>query len=286
MAAIPNAGGARYAPRGVMRALVRLLVLGGLVAAGWLLGSGISYADEDLGQPSTGLIHLLSSSIDGSSGDQFGVSPSVGPIVKKVLSRTSVPRLSVRPPAKAGILQSAVNAVNAVSGSKPLTKVLTPVVRPLYGPTPYRAAVQPPVHADSASSVLPSPPAVRAPAAAPAAPTPAVVGSTPKRTATPVVALCSHAEDSPAEVPTGPALVPISTGDGPVAPPPASPPGGTPSSCTIGGSGGGTSTKNTTDVAVRDGWTMADLVQQPDLHSRDTSDLPRSLSAQPSTSPD
>lgn len=281
MAAIPNAGGAKYAPHGVLRALMRLVVLGALVAAGWLLSAGTGHADEDLGLPGAGLTHLVNpGSADDSSGDQFGVPSSVGPVVKQVLSRPSVPQPSVQPPVKVGILQP---ALNAVSGSKPLTKVLIPVLRPVSGPTPHRAAGQPAVPVDRPAAILPSSPSATAPAVT-AAPTPAVPALAPVRTATPLVAQLSHAENSPAKVAPAPVLT--SSSESPVAPLPASPLGNTPSSCMTGGSGGGTGTKNTTDVAVRDGWTMEDLVPQRDLHSCDTRDVPRSLSAQPSTSPD
>ena len=288
MAAIPNAGGARYAPRGVMRALVRLMVLGGLVTAGWLLGSGISHADEDSGQPGAGLIHIANAaSTIGGSGDQFGV-PSVEPtvkrarVVKKILSGASAPRLSVQPPVKLNILHPVLHpVVDAVGVPKPLVKALVPVAQPLSGPAPHRIAVQSPAQPDRPTATPSKASAVAVPIAAAATRIPAVPVLFPVRHAAPTVALCSPAQHAVDPVPVQPAL-----SDGPVTPIPASPPGSTTSPCMIGGSGGGPTTKNISDVAVREGWTTGNLAQPDGLLSRDTSDLPRSLSVQPSTSPD
>lgn len=274
MAAIPDTGGAGYAPRGVMcarvtRALVRLAVLGALVTVGWLLGSGTSHADEDLGQPGTGLIHVLNTtaSSDEGSGDQLGIPHSLRPTVKNVLSSASAARLSAQPPVKVRILRPIVNAVDV---TKPLTQALTPVSQPLAGTAPQPTAAQSPVPADQL-----------APALAIAAPIPAAPVHTAVRDAAPAVAL-----SAPAHPAADPMTVPVAIGDGPVAPMPASPPGSTTSPCVIGGTGGGTSAKGASDVAVRDGWAMGSLVQPHGLRAGDTSDLPGSLSAQPSTSPD
>lgn len=292
MAAIPDTGGARYAPRGVMRALLRLLVLGGLLAAGWLLGSATSYADDDLWQPGTRPFHLVNvTEADDSAddqfraGDQFGVSPPVGSAVKRVLSTTSTPGLTAQPPVQVGILRP---VVKAVSVAKPLTKVLTPVVRPRSGPAPYRAATPPPAQPDRVASVLPT---------APAVPAQSQVHQSPAHQASSLIALCSRAEgahaaatspaeDLAAEAAADPGSLQTVSGGSPVTPIPAGLPGSTMSPCTIGGSGGGTSGKNPVDVAVRDGWTMGNLSRPHDRRPLDTSDLPRSLSEQPSTSPD
>jgi hypothetical protein len=289
VAAIPNSGGARYAPGGMVRALMRLVVFGSLVAAGWLLGSGISHADEDPGQPGTGLIHVLNmASVNGGSGDQFGGLPSVEPVVKRmpvvkrVLPSAPVPRPSVQPPVKVSLLRP---VVDAVSTPNPLAKGLIPVARPLSELAPHHAAAPSPAHADQPATLRPTAPAVAAPTVvapgvAAEARTPVVPVLTPLRHTLPAV-LCSP-DQHPAD--SAPALLTIK--DSPGAPIPASPPGSTTSPCTIGGTGSGASTKNAPDATVRDGWMTENLTQPRGLLSRDTNDLPRSLSPQPSTSPD
>ena len=88
MAAIPNAGGARCVPRGMLRALpwaalLRVAVLGGLVVAGWLLGSGIGQAQEeltsqDLGQQNN-TVELVGFSLpDDDSEGPLGAAPASG----------------------------------------------------------------------------------------------------------------------------------------------------------------------------------------------------------------
>ncbi|MGH3618520.1 MAG: hypothetical protein ACRDQV_10935, partial [Pseudonocardiaceae bacterium] len=148
MATIPDAGGARYAPRGVVRALLRFVVLAGLVIAGWLLGSGVGHANEDLGQPGVGLGQLASdpvdiaASSDGGSGTQAGLPPMVASAMHSVLSHASVPRLSVQPVA---VLKP---VMRAVAVPRPLTQVLTTVSRPMSAPTQHSAGIrsQQPAH--------------------------------------------------------------------------------------------------------------------------------------------
>ncbi|MGH3695029.1 MAG: hypothetical protein ACRDRX_13760 [Pseudonocardiaceae bacterium] len=274
MTAIPDTGGAESAPRGVMRALLRLVVLGTLVTVGWLLGSGTSHADDDLGQPDTGLIHIINtaSASDDRSGDLLGGPSPVRPAVKNVLSGASVPRLPVQPPAQVRFLRP---VVNSVSVAKPLAQVLTPASRPLSGTAQqHPVAPQRPV----AQSLVPADQPAAERSVTPAAPTPVTSVRTAVR---PAVAL-----GAPAEPAAHPMAVPVAIGDGPVAPMPASPPGGTTSPSMIGGSGGSSGAKGASDVAVRDGWEMESLLPPHGLSARDTSDLPGSLAAQPSTSPD
>ncbi len=284
MAAIPDTGGAGYAPRGVTRALVRLVVLGGLVTAGWLLGSGISHADEDPGLPGTGLTHIISlaTSSDDRSGDRLGVPTPARPTIKKVLPSAQVPRLPVQSPIQAGLLRPLVNTVDATKpATKPLAQTLTSVSRPLSGTAPQRAAAQSPVPADPPAAVPATAPAAAAAVPTAAVPTAAPPVDTAVRDAAPAVAL--HAPAAPA---ADPMTVLVANGDAPVAPMPGSPPGSTTSPCVIGGTGGSTSTKCASDVAVRESWAAGSLVQSCGLSARDTSDLPGSLAAQPSTSPD
>jgi hypothetical protein len=278
VAAIPNAGGARYASRVVVRVLLRAVLLGGLVALGWLLGSGISYADEDPGQPGPGLVHVANAvPFDHETDDGFSTPVAVEPIVEKVLSTAAVPRLPVQPPVQVGILRPIVKAVGI---AKPLGQVL-PVARPLSGPAQrpaparYMAAIPLAAQSDKPATVSPAATVVEQ-VAAPAS--------------APVSAPAVHAKPTMVSSPTLAAVEPMSLrptlGDGPVSPMPANPLGSTASLCTIGGAGGGASSKNGPDVAIHDGWLTDGLPQLYGSPDRDTSSLPRSLSVQPSSSPD
>lgn len=274
MAANPDAGGARYALRGVTRALLRAAVLSGLVVVGWLLGSGLSHADEDPGLPGSGLIHVINA---GSSDADPSASYVVHSTVARVLPAASAPRLAVQPAEKVGILRPIMHAVGS---AKPLTDALGPVPRPLAGPAPHKALPHkvPMRSAAPAQKVAPVSPAAPTIAPAAAAPTPVV---TPVRHATPTVVPCSPAVTATQAVPAQPLLR-----NGPVNPAPASPPGGTSSPCVIGSTSGGASTKNAPDFTVHDSWATGSLAQPDGSLQLSGSDLPRSLSAKPSTSPD
>ena len=266
MAASPDAGGARYALRGVLRALLRVVVLSALVAVGWLLGSGLSHADEDPGLPGAGLISAVNAQpTDGAAGS----------IVEKALSTTSAPRLAVQPAKKIGILRPIVHAVGS---AKPLTNVLTPLPRPLSSPAPRHTAMPPAAPIDKVAPVPPTAPAI-APLAGPA-PVPDAA-PTPVRHVAPAVVLCAPA--APAAQP-GPAQPPLR--NGPVSPVPASPPGSTPPTCAVGSTSSGASTKNAPDFAVHNGGAASNLALPDGPLQIGGSDLPRSLAVQPSTSPD
>ncbi|MDQ3760753.1 MAG: hypothetical protein M3460_03385 [Actinomycetota bacterium] len=272
MAAIPDTGGARRAHCGVSRALLRVVVLGGLVVAGWLLGSGIGQADEDLEQPGTDLIRLVEAApSDGASVSRLGVPPAMGSTVKKVLSAAPIQRLPVPPSAKAGVL-------------KPLAPVLAPVTRPLSGLSPPAPAIQLGAPVDQPAAVPPAAPVVRvAVATAPVpAPGPTAV-PTMVGTAPPAVGACAAAHPAADPLAELPAL-----GNEPAdpVPVPMSPPGTATAACLLGSSGGGISTKSTPDVAVTDSWAMAGLASMHRLLSLGADDFPRSPAGQPSTSPD
>lgn len=273
MAANPDAGGARYALRGVMRALLRAVVLSGLVAVGWLLGSGLSHADEDPGLPGTGLIHVINT---GSSDADPSAGSVVHSTVARVLPAASAPRLAVQPAETVGILRPILHAVGS---AKPLTEALGPVPRPLSGPAPHKAAVR---SAAPAQKVVPVPPAAPtiAPAAvaADAAPTPVV---TLVRHTIPTVVTCSPAVTAAQAVPTQSLLR-----NGPVDPAPASPPGSTSSPCVIGSTSSGASTKNAPDFTVHDSGATGSPTQPGGPLQLSGSDSPWSLSVKPSTSPD
>lgn len=296
MAAIPDAGGARCAPRGVMRALSRVVVLGGLVVAGWLLGSGVGLANEDLGQPGTGLVQVLSdpgasdpgarsAQSDGGSGGPLGVPLTVGSAVTRVRSAIWVPQRSVQPPGKLGVLEPVVNAVGV---PKPLVQVLGPhvlapqVLASPSRPAKYGTGIRSQTPAGELATVLPAEPAVRAATATAPAPTPerATVLTTVGHAlpAAPTRAVAVPAADPFAGQPA--------PGDDPTAPVPASPPGSTTSPCMTGSTGSGAGTKSAPDVAVNDSWASTGLAPIHRLRYLIASDLARSPAAQPSTSPD
>lgn len=244
MAASPDADGARYAPCGVTRALVRVAVLGGLVVAAWLLvGSGIGHADEDLGPSGTGLLRLV--------------------------------QLPVQPSGKLGDLRPVVNAVDV---PKFLVPVLSPVSRPLSGPTQHRATIR---QAPVGKSVT-VPPTVRAAPVPPVGLTPAVLSAAVLTAGghapTPILA---HAVNHPVADPvTGRSVLDS-------APVPVSPPASTTALCLIAGTGGGASTKSGPDLAVLNRGAATGIAPMPHrLWCLGASDLPRSPAEQPSTSPD
>jgi hypothetical protein len=296
VAAIPDAGGARRASRGVMRALSRVVVLGGLVVAGWLLGSGVGLANEAPGQPGTGLVQPVSdpsandpsdssAQSDGGSGGPLGMPPTVGSAVTTVRSAVWVPQWPVQSPEKLGVLEPLVNAVGV---PKPLVHVLGPrvlapqVLAPLSRFAKYGTGIRLPAPANKLPTVPPAEPAVRATAAT--APVP-----TPERPT--VLATVAHALPAgPTRAVAVPAANPFAgqsaLGDDPAAPVPASPLGSTTSPCMTGSTGSGAGTKSAPDVAVNDSWASAGLPPIHRLRHLSASDLPRSLAAQPSTSPD
>jgi len=273
VAANPEAGGASYALHGVMRALLRAVVISGLVAVGWLLGSGLSHADEDPGWPGAGQIHLVDAGSDADPGAGIVGRPTAGSIVDRVLSDAPAPRLAAQPIKKIGILRP---IVHAVGGLKPVTAVLTPLPRTLSAPAPHRAAVL--TTAAPAATVAPmSPPApaITPPVAAPAS------ALTPVRHVAPAVVLPSTTVAAAQSAHSQPPL-----SGAPVDPAPPSPLGTTSSMCIIGTTSGGPSTKNASDFALHDSGTTGNLAQSDDPLLLTASDLPRSLAVKPSTSPD
>jgi hypothetical protein len=277
VAAIPDAGGARCAPCGVMRALSRAAVLGGLVVAGWLLGSGIGLANENLGHPGTGLVKVVSdrgegaAQADGGSGGQLGVPPTVSSTVRRVRSAVSVPQRPAPPPVKLGVLKP---VVNAVSVPKPLAHILAPQPRP----AEYGADIRAQALADEPAAIPPTEPA--GPAAAATAP------GSPRGRAT-VLTTAGHALPiAPTRAAADRVAERLALSDDPATPVPASPPASTTSAWMTGGTGSGAGTKSVPDVVVNDSWASAGLAPMHRLGYPSAGDLPRSPAAQPSTSPD
>lgn len=285
MAAIPDAGGARCAPYAVMlRALLRVVVLGCLVITGWLLGSGTGLANEDPGHKNltenTGLFGLVTASSpdEGFSGP-LGAPPVVVESALRGLTRAApVQRLVKQPPAHVPV----VTPVLARVSERVAAPVLEPVVKratPAPAATP-RAAVDKPTLAP-----LDPVPVAAVPLAGPvqAGPAPAHAPSTVAPT---VDEVASATQVSTTARPVASQFAgPPALGGAPAAPAPVSPPGTTATTCGVGSSGGGTNTQSAHFATLGDRWAMADLAPRQRLHTSCGS-IPRSAAEQPSSSPD
>ncbi|MGH3996918.1 MAG: hypothetical protein ACRDTJ_05585, partial [Pseudonocardiaceae bacterium] len=102
MAAIPDAVGARCASRGAIRVVLRVAALGGLVIAGWLLGSGIGQAHEDTVHESqaqySGPVQMIDiSAPDDDSGGLLSVPAVARSAVAEVTRAVPLPRLPIQP---------------------------------------------------------------------------------------------------------------------------------------------------------------------------------------------
>jgi hypothetical protein len=271
VAASSDTGDARCAPLGVLRALSRVAVLGGLVAAGWLLGSGISLASEQLGQPGASLVQLASdpgtrtAPSDVGSGGQLGAPPMVSSAVTTVRSTMSLAWRTAQPPVKLGVVQPLVNAVGVPTPPAPALAALPKSAT-------YGAGTRSQAPADEPVTVPPAGPAARAAAPAPTLGTATVL--------TPV----SHA--TAVRTAADPFAGYLALSDDPTAPVPVSPPASTTSPCMASGTGSGAGTKSAPDVAVNDSWATSRLASMHRPLCLHASDLPRSPAAYPATSPD
>jgi hypothetical protein len=294
VAANPDVGSARYALRGVLRVLLRAVILTGLITVGWLLGSGLSHADEDPGWPGTGVVHVLDTgSSDTTSSAGSGMPSAAEPTVARLLSAASPPRLPVQPTEKVGILRPVVHAVGKAapltksltkpltkSLTKPLAKVLSPLPRPLSSPAAHATAVQPAASADKVAPVSPAALAIAPTVATAAAPAPASA-LIPVWHAAPAQVHCQPGVKAAQPAPAQPPL----PDSGPADPAPTNPPGNAPS-CMIGSTSSGASTKTAPDFAVHDSATAGNDAQPEGALQLGGSDLLRSLAVKPSTSPD
>jgi hypothetical protein len=266
VAAIPGSAGAWRAPCGVIYALLRVAVLGGLSVAAWLLGSGTGHADE----PLIRLVTAASTPSDGESAGLLDVPSASRSALTKVLPATPVPELPAQPLVQ---LRDLVPMAKAVD----VPELLAPESRPLAAPVQHRAAIRQ-APAEQAGT---APPIAPARLAAPAAsPQPAAV-----------LTAHSHAPATIAARNSAHPVVDLSGGrlipsNGPRGPIPANPPESTNTSCLIGGTGGGASTKRAPDLAVSNSGAATHLAQPHCLWQLGASSLPRSPAAQPSTSPD
>lgn len=303
MAAIPDTGSAQCARRGAVRVLSRALVLGGMVVAGWLLGSGIGLANEDPGQPGTDLVQMAShpgdgpAQSEGGSDGQLGVPPTLGSAITRACPTASAPQPSVPPPVQLGVPRPLANAVGI---PKPLARVLNPRLLNARVLVPRVSVPRVSVPRVLVPRVLvprsrPGKPGVGIRSQAPAGePVTARLAEPAGRSAAVTAplptlgfpAVSTTVEDALPTAPLHAAPAERSAfGDDPAAPVPASPPANT-SSCVISSTGSGAVTKNAPDITMHDGWATAEAALMFRLRQRAASDLPRSVATQPSTSPD
>lgn len=276
MAASPDAECASNAHRRVMRALCRVAVLSGLLIAGWLLGAGAGHADEDPGEAlGSGLSQVPSAtpSDDGSSGS-FDVDTMIKSTVGAALPTIPVSRVPVQP-----LHKPLTSVVKSVSIPQRLTHVLTPVTRTLPVPGQHSPALPPP--APAGTPAADAAPQAAPPGTAAVVMPPAPVLTPDTRTGASSITTCAPAPPA-AQHTAGPPVL----GRAPTAPSPAAPPDNTPVTCMLGSTGGGTSTRSAPDVMQADSWMGTSIVPIGTLRHPGTSDLPRSLAAQPTTSPD
>jgi hypothetical protein len=276
VAAIPGAAGAQGAPRGVtIRALLRVVVLGSLVLAGWLLGSGTAQADEDVVVHKNPVQENLRPPEEGSH-DLLGAPPTVRSTIAGVVRAVPVPRLPVQP-AQVPVL-------------KPVSQLAAPGHPVTASTARSKAAARKP-------AVVPPPAAPVEPAiqAAVTAPAPVLVGMVSDATPETPICLAAHPVADPlADRFTGPSalgsaeLGPSALDRGPAAPVPASPFGSTTAPCPAGSTstGGGATTLSGHSITLSDGWaTTAPSPTRCRLCAGASSITP-SAAQRPSTSPD
>lgn len=290
MAAIPDAGGAQCAPRGALRALpwgalpwgalLRVAVLGGLVIAGWLLGSGIGQAQEDLVpqdlRQQDNIVRLVGFPLpDDDSGGLIGAPPAVKSVdtVSTVTVSTvtgvlrAVPRLPIRPP-QIPVLAPVLAPVSKLASPAPVTRS--------------HAQSQPTIH--QPVMVVPPPAALAEPAVRAAT----AVTPIPVHNVSPAALVCTAAHpvaDPLADQVAGPsAEKPI--GSDPTAPVAPSPFGTTTAPCSSGSTGGGGVTSSAQNVTLSDGSSGMDPASTYRLLRVDLSGMPLAAAQRPSTSPD
>ncbi|HEY3895494.1 MAG TPA: hypothetical protein VGL88_09020, partial [Pseudonocardiaceae bacterium] len=188
------------------------------------------------------------------------------------------------PPAvKRGVLtplhKPLTSVVKSAGLPQRLTPLLTPVNRVLPVPAQHSPAPQPPAPV-GIPAAAPAPQA--APAVRPAVEKPPVPVHAPDtRTGPRTITACAPAPPAAQHAASPPALH-----DAYPAPDPSAPPDHPPVTCMIGSTGGSASTRGAPDVTQADSWMGTRLVPIHTLRYTGASDLPRSLAARPSTSPD
>jgi hypothetical protein len=282
VAAIPDAAGTQYARRGVMiRVRLRVVVLGGLVTAGWLLGSGTGLAHEDTSNPhpaheslapgTTGLVGLVTAPPpDGGFGGPLGAPPTVESTMQGLTHTAPVHRLAVLLPARVPVVTPVLTRVSrSVSASVLRAVAHAPATRS-------RAAVDTPAPVSLAGPLARTAPGP-IPAAATAYP---MVGHPLVGDVSPATAVSVAAHPAAGHF-AGPSAL-----DGAPAPAvPASPPATTAVAWLVGSNGSGATTKSSHFVTFSDRWVLAGLGPRRRVHTS-SGRIPRSAAEQPCTSPD
>jgi hypothetical protein len=282
VATIPDAGGARCAPRGALgalpwAALLRVAVLGGLVIAGWLLGSGIGQAQEELAPQDLGqqdnIVQLVGFPLpDDDSGGPLGA-PSASSTVKSTVTGVlrAVPRLPVQPP-QVPVLAPVLAPVSKLAAPAPVTRS-----HAQSHPTTQQVVDVPPPAA-------PAEPTVRPATLVTSDPVHLVHNASP----TPPACIAAHPVADPlADQDADPSASKTSAlSSGPAAPP-VSPFGTTTAPCPSGstGSGGGV-TSSAQPVTMSDRSSGMDPALTYCQLCADFSGVPLAAAQRPSTSPD
>ncbi len=287
MDAIPDAGGARCAPCGMLRALLsgallRVAVLGGLVIAGWLLGSGIAQASAFNGPSGVNEVQIAplsplnATETDEDSGGLLGEGATVRSTVAGVMRAVPAPRLPV-PPAELPILKPVL---------KPVSKLAAPAAPQAGKAAKSRAAAdKPAVFAPPVAPAAPAEPVAPATTVTTPAPVPHTVGEPAPET--PVCVAAQPVADPLADRFTGPtALGPSAWPGSPADPVRPSPPGTTTAPCPVGSTGGGAITKSFHSVTLSDGWSAMGLTPTHGRLCADADGISPSAAQRPSTSPD
>ncbi len=284
MDAIPDAGGARCAPRGMLRALpgalLRVAMLGGLVIAGCLLGSGIAQASAFSGLSGVNEVRIAplsplnATETDEDPGGLLGESGAIGSTVAGVMRVVPAPRLPVQP-AQLPVLKPVL---------KPVSKLAAPAA-PQAGKTAKSRAA-----ADKPTVVTPPAAPAEPVAAATTVTTPAPVPHTVREAApeTPACLAAAPVADPLADRFTGPTtLGPSAWTSGPAEPVRPSSPGTTTAPCPVGSTGGGsTITKSLHSVTLSDEWAAMGLTPTHCRLCAGADGIPPSAAQRPSTSPD
>ena len=286
MASIPDAGDARCAHRGMLHALLRISVVGGLAIAGWLLSSGIAQAHEDSGLASafSGVSTVrtaLLSSPDATtadppekvgSGGLLAAPTTVRSAVTGVLDAAPVLRLPVQP-AGIPVLDPVLDPVSEFASPDPMTRSRSAT---------HRTAVVPPPAAPVASAIQTA--GVTTPA-----PIPHTAADTP--TESPVCAAGRPVAQPSADLIMSSTLDSSRLGASPLHSDPTAPvqpssPGTTTAPCPVGSSGGGGITESGHSVALSDEWAMTGLNPTHCRLCASVDGIMPSTAQRPSSSPD
>lgn len=290
MASIPDAGDARCAHRGVLHALLRVSVVGGLALAGWLLSSavssGIAQAHEDSGLASafSGVSNVriaLLSSLDATaadppeevgSGGLLAAPTTIRSTVAGVLDAAPVPRLPVQP-AGIPLLDPVLDPVSELASPDPMTRSRA---------ANHRTTVVPPPAAPVASALPTAGVTALAPVphTAADAPTESLVCAAGHPVAEPSADLIMSSTLDSSRLDASPLR------SDPTAPVQPSSPGTTTAPCPAGSAGGGGIAESGHSEALSDEWAMTGLNPTHCRLCASVDGIMPSTAQRPSSSPD